>query len=91
MTAPITSAIINCPIYIETQILWKLCELSNSIFCHINTCHEIDLGFKTQYNKEIESTTHILALFCYKHTPPTPIVFEKLVENIISQNLNYKP
>ena len=68
MTAPITSAIINYPIYIKTQILWKICELLISIFYHVNTCQEKDLSFKTQYYKE--STSHILALFCYKHTPP---------------------
>ena len=71
MTAPITSAIINCPLYIKTQILWKLCELSISMFCHVNTCHEKDSSFTIQYYKEIESTSHIVALFCYKHTPRT--------------------
>ena len=80
MTAPITSAIINCPIYIKTQILWRLCELSISMFCHVNTCNEKDLSFKTQIYKEIEITSHILALFCYKPLPPPPIVFEKLVK-----------
>ena len=80
MTAPITSAIINCPIHIKTQIFWKLCELSISIFCPVNTCHEKDLSFKTQFYKEIESTSHILALFCYKPLPPPLIVFEKLVK-----------
>ena len=77
MIAPITSAIINCPIYIKTHKLWKLCELSISIFCHVNTCHQKDLSFKTQIYKEIESSSHILALFCYKLLPPPPIVFDK--------------
>ena len=64
MTAPITSAIIKCPIYIKTHKLWKLCELSISIFCHVNTCHQKDVSFKTQIYEEIESTSHILAIFC---------------------------
>ena len=64
MTAPITSAIINCPIYIKTHKLWKLSEKSISIFCHVNTCHEKDLSFKTQIYEEIKSTSHILAIFC---------------------------
>ena len=36
------------------------------MFCHVNTCHEKDLSFKTQIYKEIELTSHNLALFCYK-------------------------
>ena len=63
MTAPITSAIKNCPIYIKTHKLWKLCELSITIFCQVNTCHEKDLSLKTQVYEEIESTSHILDLF----------------------------
>ena len=80
-TAPITSAMINCPIHIKTHKLWKLCDLSISIFCHVNTCHGKDLGFKTQIYEEIESTSHILALFCYNltHTADFVLSHEKTV------------
>ena len=79
MTAPITSAIINCPIHIKTQILWKLCELSISLFCHVNICHEKDLSFKTQYYKK-KLNQHPTSFLLQIHPPPPPIVFEKLVK-----------
>ena len=64
MTARIPSAIMNCRIYIKTHKLWNLCELSIPIFCHVNSCHEKDLSFRTQIYEEIESTSHILAQLC---------------------------
>ena len=69
MTAPLTSAIINCPFYIKTHKFWEFCELSIYIFCHVITCHEKDLGFKIQIYEEIQSTSHILAVFCYPRPP----------------------
>ena len=69
--------------YIKTQILWKLCGLSISIFLHVNICNEKDLGFKTQYYKEIESTSHILALFLlHNPIPPTADFFCEISKKI---------
>ena len=84
MTAPRTSATINCSIYIKTHKLWKLCELSISIICHVNTCHEKDLSFNTTNRINIPHFGSFLL---------PPIVSEELVKILLDKTLilNRKP